>query len=103
MLRRIVEDMPRTDIRTKMIEGALRRLAVNGVEGTSFAEVLAATGAPRGSIYHHFPGGKTELLHAALDLASERALATMEATRGQPPAVRRSRFLHPLREPPNPP
>ena len=25
-------------------------------------------------MYHHFPGGKSELLHAALDRASERAL-----------------------------
>ena len=82
MLCCIVEVMPRNEVRTKMVEGAVRLLAINGVEGTSFAEVLAATGAPRGSIYHHFPGGKTELLHAALDLASERGLATMEATRG---------------------
>jgi len=93
MLCCIVEAMPRSDIRTKMIEGAVRRLAVNGVEGTSFADVLAATGAPRGSIYHHFPGGKTELLHAALDLASERGLAAMEATRGEGPTVIVARFL----------
>src|SRR5258708_15943330 len=86
MLCCIVEAMPRTEVRTKMIEGAVRRLAINGVEGTSFADVLAATGAPRGSIYHHFPGGKTELLHAALHPASERALAATEATRGKPPA-----------------
>ena len=98
MLCRIVEAVPRNDVRTKMVEGAVRRLAINGVEGTSFAEVLAATGAPRGSIYHHFPGGKTELLHAALDLASERALAAMEATRGQQPAVVVARFLDLWRE-----
>ena len=98
MLGCIVGTMPRTDIRTKMIEGAVRRLAINGVEGTSFAEVLAATGAPRGSIYHHFPGGKTELLHAALDLASDRALAAMEATRGRPPSVVVARFLELWRE-----
>ena len=53
----------------------MRLLATKGVEGTSFAEVLEATDSPRGSVYHHFPGGKPELLHAALDLASERGLA----------------------------
>ncbi|MDX6489889.1 MAG: TetR/AcrR family transcriptional regulator, lmrAB and yxaGH operons repressor [Gaiellaceae bacterium] len=90
--------MPHNEVRTNMVEGAVRLLAINGVEGTSFAEVLAATGAPRGSIYHHFPGGKTELLHAALDLASERGLATMEATRGQAPAVVVARFLDLWRE-----
>ncbi|MGA3148614.1 MAG: TetR/AcrR family transcriptional regulator [Acidimicrobiales bacterium] len=76
-----------------MVGGAVRLLATKGVEGTSFAEVLEATDSPRGSIYHHFPGGKPELLHAALDLASERGLASMEATRGQPLAVVIERFL----------
>jgi len=44
-------------------------------------------------VYHHFPGGKPELLHAALDLASQRGLAAMEATRGQPAALVIERFL----------
>jgi TetR/AcrR family transcriptional regulator, lmrAB and yxaGH operons repressor len=77
-----------------MVEGAVRLLATKGVEGTSFAEVLEATDSPRGSVYHHFPGGKPELLHAALDLASERALGAMEATRGQPAAKVIERFLN---------
>jgi TetR/AcrR family transcriptional repressor of lmrAB and yxaGH operons len=76
-----------------MVEGAVRLLATKGVEGTSFAEVLDATGSPRGSVYHHFPGGKPELLHAALDLASQRGLAAMEGTRGQPATVVIKRFL----------
>src|SRR5271156_87216 len=81
-------------VRARMVEGAVRLLAARGVEGTSFAEVLEATGSPRGSVYHHFPGGKPELLHAALDLASERGLAAMEAARGQPSAVVIERFLY---------
>ena len=76
-----------------MVEGTVRLLATRGVEGTSFADVLAATGSPRGSVYHHFPGGKPELLHAALDLASEHGLAAMEATRGEPTVVVVQRFL----------
>src|SRR5580698_10869860 len=85
--------VPRGAVRARMVEGAVRLLATKGVEGTSFAEVLDATGSPRGSVYHHFPGGKPELLHAALDLASQRGLAAMEATRGQPAAVVIERFL----------
>ena len=84
---------PRGAVRARMVDGAVRLLATKGVEGTSFAEVLEATGSPRGSVYHHFPGGKPELLHAALDLASERGLAAMEATRGQPLKVVMERFL----------
>lgn len=76
-----------------MVEGAVRLLATKGVEGTSFAEVLAATDAPRGSVYHHFPAGKPELLHAALDLAGEHALAALEATRGQSAVAVVERFV----------
>ena len=71
----------------------LRLLATKGLEGTTFGEVLEATGAPRGSVYHHFPGGKVELLHAALDMASDRARSAMEATRGLPPAEVVGHFL----------
>jgi len=75
-------DMAQGDVRTKMVKGAAGLLATKGVEGTSFAEVLDATNSPRGSVYHHFPGGKSELVHAALDLVSSRALAVMESRRG---------------------
>jgi TetR/AcrR family transcriptional regulator, lmrAB and yxaGH operons repressor len=75
-------EMAQGDVRMKMVKGAAGLLATKGVEGTSFAEVLAATGSPRGSVYHHFPGGKSELVHAALDLVSTRALAVMESKRG---------------------
>jgi TetR/AcrR family transcriptional regulator, lmrAB and yxaGH operons repressor len=93
MDHRDAERVPRSDVRARMVEGAVRLLATSGVEGTSFAEVLAATGSPRGSVYHHFPGGKPELLHAALDLASEHGLAAMEATRGENAVVVVRRFL----------
>jgi TetR/AcrR family transcriptional regulator, lmrAB and yxaGH operons repressor len=81
------------DVRARMVTGALRLLATKGLEGTTFGEVLEATGAPRGSVYHHFPGGKVELLHAALDMASDRARSEMEATRGLPPAEVVGHFL----------
>jgi len=90
--------MQKGDVRTRMIEAAVRLLAVNGIEGTSFADVLAATNASRGSVYHHFPKGKSELLHAALDLSSERGLAYMEEVRGRPAAIVAGRFLDLWRE-----
>jgi AcrR family transcriptional regulator len=62
----------------EMIEGALKLLAVNGLQATSFSDVLKLTGAPRGSIYHHFPKGKEQLISAALKLSEAR---TNEAIR----------------------
>src|SRR6185369_670387 len=83
----------RTDVRARMAAGAARLLAERGLEGTSFAEVLARTGSPRGSTDHHFPGGKDELVRAALDVASDEALAYLEPVRGQPPAAVVRRFV----------
>lgn len=55
------------NVRQRMIVGALDLLGRKGLQSTSFAEVTQATRTPRGSIYHHFPGGKQELVLAALD------------------------------------
>jgi AcrR family transcriptional regulator len=76
-----------------MVDGAMILLATRGVEGTSFKEILSVADAPRGSVYHHFPGGKSEILRAALERASERALESMESTRGQSAAEVLERFL----------
>jgi TetR/AcrR family transcriptional regulator, lmrAB and yxaGH operons repressor len=44
--------------------------------------VLKLTGAPRGSIYHHFPEGKDQLVGAALDLAAGRLFAALDQQAG---------------------
>lgn len=49
-----------------MIEGAVESLRVHGASATSVDRVLSTTGAPRGSVYHHFPGGRTELINDAV-------------------------------------
>lgn len=52
-----------------MIRAAWILIAERGLEGMSTREVLARTGAPRGSVYHHFPRGRTELVELALEHA----------------------------------
>src|SRR2546421_4843590 len=51
--------------RERMIESALVLMGEHGVEATSFSQVIEHSGAPRGSIYHHFPGGKEQLIEEA--------------------------------------
>jgi AcrR family transcriptional regulator len=53
--------------RQRMVRGAAALLRQHGYTGTGFREVIAATGAPRGSIYHHFPGGKAQLAGEAVE------------------------------------
>ncbi|KMS89785.1 TetR/AcrR family transcriptional regulator [Prauserella rugosa] len=57
--------------RAAMIRSAVELIRRQGVAGTSFADVLAHSGAPRGSIYHHFPAGRTQLLDEATRAAGE--------------------------------
>lgn len=54
-----------------MIEGAIDSLRVHGASATSVDRVLASTGAPRGSVYHHFPGGRTQLVNDAVRTAGD--------------------------------
>jgi AcrR family transcriptional regulator len=62
------------NVRDEMVHGAISLLAERGVQGTSFAVLTETTNTPRGSIYHHFPGGKNELIVDAV--ASIGALVT---------------------------
>jgi AcrR family transcriptional regulator len=62
-----------------MIVSAALLMRERGVEATSFSEVIERSGAPRGSIYHHFPGGKAELIEAATRYAGEFTAAGLVA------------------------
>ncbi|MFE4948790.1 TetR/AcrR family transcriptional regulator [Leifsonia sp. NPDC056665] len=60
------EQRPAKSAREAMVDAAWMLIAERGLEGMSTREVLARTGAPRGSVYHHFPGGRTQLIELAL-------------------------------------
>jgi TetR/AcrR family transcriptional repressor of lmrAB and yxaGH operons len=71
--------------RERMVESAVVLLAKRGFQGASFTEVLAHSKAPRGSIYHHFPDGKEQLIAAAIDYAGARAVLLLDALSGRRP------------------
>jgi TetR/AcrR family transcriptional repressor of lmrAB and yxaGH operons len=70
--------------RGRLIVGAARLLARRGLQATSFSEVLEATGSPRGSLYHHFPDGKDQLVKAALDLVAGQMAGVLDPREGAP-------------------
>lgn len=72
------------DAPDRMIASAVKLLAMHGFQATTFSSVLKDSGAPRGSIYYHFPEGKDQLIAAAIDLAGERALEFTGSLRGLP-------------------
>lgn len=68
---------PRTDTRARMITSAALMLGERGFAGTSFASVIEDSNAPRGSISHHFPGGKREMVVDAVRWAGGTATSGM--------------------------
>jgi AcrR family transcriptional regulator len=75
----IVQPPMRSDARQRMIESAALLMRERGVEATSFSELLERSGAPRGSIYHHFPGGKAQLVEEATRYAGDFIAAGLAA------------------------
>jgi AcrR family transcriptional regulator len=71
-IARIADGQPverkRRDGRALLLNGARQLLAEKGYAGMELRDVAARGRAPRGSIYHHFPGGKTQLAVEAAEL-----------------------------------
>jgi len=57
--------------RARMVRSAALVLRERGAAGVTIDEVLARSGAPRGSVYHHFPDGRSQLLLEALQYAGD--------------------------------
>ncbi len=61
--------------RERMVVSAALLIRERGAHPTAIADVLEHSGAPRGSAYHYFPGGRTQLLCEAIDYAGEYVAA----------------------------
>ncbi|MBL8558448.1 MAG: TetR/AcrR family transcriptional regulator [Hyphomonadaceae bacterium] len=59
------------DPKAAMIEAATTLFRRRGYEGVGVAELLSFSGAPRGSLYFHFPGGKEQIAIEAVTRAGE--------------------------------
>jgi TetR/AcrR family transcriptional repressor of lmrAB and yxaGH operons len=55
-----------------------RALQQRGYHGIGLAELLAEAGAPKGVLYHHFPGGKQALAVAAIEATAAHIAASLD-------------------------
>jgi TetR/AcrR family transcriptional repressor of lmrAB and yxaGH operons len=67
--------VPRSDSRQRLLDAAALLIQERGYHATGLRDVLAASGAPRGSLYFHFPEGKDQLAAEAVQLSAERVCA----------------------------
>ncbi len=74
------------DSRARFVETTAVLLRRQGYHATGLSQIIERSGAPKGSLYFHFPGGKEALAQAALEHSSDsmheglRALVTGAAT-----------------------
>ena len=62
----------RTDTRQRMLDTAAVLFQTQGYHATGLTQLTTAGGAPKGSLYFHFPGGKEQLAAEAVRLSSDR-------------------------------
>lgn len=66
MSKSVRRQPPEVSSREAFIAATGRLLRRQGYDATGVNEIVAESGAPKGSLYFHFPGGKEELALAAM-------------------------------------
>lgn len=64
--------------RDRILESAIVLMKQSGLSGAGINQILAHSGAPKGSMYYHFPGGKLQIATEALTLYGQRVAAAFE-------------------------
>jgi TetR/AcrR family transcriptional regulator, lmrAB and yxaGH operons repressor len=78
-----------TDTRSRILQAAYRLLRKRGYHASGLTDILELANAPKGSMYHHFPGGKEELGVAVVEIIANDILVIFSA----PPKTSTTRLL----------
>ncbi|BBH15719.1 TetR family transcriptional regulator [Nocardioides baekrokdamisoli] len=73
-----------TSTRERMLWSALALLQERGANALTVDAVLAHSKTPRGSVYHHFPGGREQILAETTRLGSQFVSAMIDQTGSSP-------------------
>src|SRR6478736_9378051 len=85
-----LQTVPSTKTRTKrgstrrnMLISAADVMRERGAAGVTIDEVLTRSGAPRGSVYYHFPDGRNQIVTEALRYAGDAITADIDDAAGR--------------------
>jgi TetR/AcrR family transcriptional regulator, lmrAB and yxaGH operons repressor len=68
-----------SDTRSRILRAAHLLFRKRGYHGTGLADILELAQAPKGSMYHHFPGGKEQIGVAVIEAMSRGLLQLLHA------------------------
>jgi TetR/AcrR family transcriptional regulator, lmrAB and yxaGH operons repressor len=74
----MVQKVAQLDTRNRLIRAMQYFLSTRGFHGVGLTEILAKAKAPKGVMYHHFPGGKSELALAAIAQSTQTMLSQLK-------------------------
>ena len=83
----------RRDTRKKMLLSAAEVMRERGAAGVTIDAVLARSGAPRGSVYYHFPHGRNQILTEALRYSGDSITAMIDDAAGRGARVLLQEFV----------
>jgi AcrR family transcriptional regulator len=66
-----------------MVQAARQLIRERGYNATAFSDVLELSRAPRGSVYFHFPGGKTQLAIEAAEAHAHEQVTIIDQAADQ--------------------
>jgi len=75
--------MEQQPARDRIVRSAAALVRERGVHGVGLRQVVAHADGPRGSLQRYFPGGKTQLITEALQLAGAEVMADTESRLGE--------------------
>lgn len=79
--------------RKKMLASAAEVMRERGAAGVTIDAVLARSGAPRGSVYYHFPDGRNQILIEALRYSGDAITAMIDDAAEQGARVLLGKFV----------
>jgi TetR/AcrR family transcriptional regulator, lmrAB and yxaGH operons repressor len=71
------------DTRSRILSSAFKLFRKHGYHGVGLNDILTAANAPKGSLYHHFPGGKEEIGVAVVGEITRGILALFVSSRAK--------------------
>jgi TetR/AcrR family transcriptional repressor of lmrAB and yxaGH operons len=71
------------ETRARLLDATLDLVEEGGYFGAGLNQVIASSGAPRGSLYFHFPGGKDQLVRESLARAGDGIAAVLAGLEAQ--------------------